>query len=816
MKYFFKSIYFISLFIAALFFFGSRMTETMSDKQVELTDPEGCKLPIVSLKSGDVTVNKLYGYSAELDALAVRDNFVSLDKDNAINIIINERGTDVRKLLYNVYDSFTGKNVADGQISAFNYTSGGKDTRLKLNCEIVPTREYVTELVLINSESRRIYYYFRFKQYDEDYFQKKVNYIMNFSSACRQKNLGFVIPYLDSTYRGEGTTYSHVDIYDSHYMVCWGDLEPKLVSDINFTVTELYKYLMVARLNYTVSMETDSGTETYLVTEKFRVNIGSDHIFLLNYERDLEAVFDPSLASIALDQLKLGISSSKNVDIFSTSDNSMMCFVRNHTLYYYNVAENTIINVFSMDKGSLFPSDVYDQHDIKILRMDENGDTAFMVSGYFNNGEYEGKTGILLYEYYRSENRIKELIYIPISETYQHLSAEMGGFAYLNTSDIFYFTAYETLYSYNLSTGNLMTLSDAPIVSSVFCRDEAYYAWQEDANPTEILLLFPERDFIKHVKDKDHDVILLFDSIGNNMVCGLGYMSDLSYYSDGTVYYPVTDLCIMNKDETMLKKYASKDFFIIDADATDTSIRLFRSVRNGNNDYTPADDDYIMIYNEPDVESFSVDIRVTKKMMDEYYISLPYGYYLNSLPQTANARITVIGASTTVRLDVLEVDTEQYEVYSYGDILGIRNNLTEAIKLADSIENIGVVTDNKGFPIWERGVMNKNAAVSKKTLETAKGYLANGFTDTLSLTGATLSEVLYYVYKDMPVYAMPSPDKIIIITEYLESRDELGEYNGVSVIYFDKDTGLEHRDSLDKLSEDLRQNGNVFWAVLER
>ncbi len=807
MKYFIKSIYFIALFIAALFFFGSRMTETMSDEQVEVTDPEGCRLPIVSLESDGVTVNRLYGYTAELNPLSVRESFVSLEEDKAVKLIINERESDVRKLLYNVYDTATGENVAEGQISAFDYTDGGKNTRLKLECEIIPAREYVTELILITSESRRIYYYYRFKQYDEAFFNEKVNFVLNFSEACRNKNLEFVIPYLESTYRDEGTTYSHVDIYDSYYMVCWGDLKPALVSDVTITITELYKYIMVARLTYSVVMETDSGSETYLVTEKFRVNIGSNYVFLMNYERDLEASFDPALASIAMDQLKLGISSSRSADIFSTSDNSMMCFVRNHTLYYYNVAENEIITVFSMDKGSKTPSDVYDQHEIKILRMDENGDVAFMVYGYFNNGEYEGKTGVLLYDYYRSENRIKELIYIPISEPFQHMRAEMGGFAYLNTSDIFYFTAYETLYSYNLTTGSLLTLSEAPIVSSVFCREESYYAWQEDANPSEIFILFPEKDYIKPIRKEGFDVLLLFDSIGANMVCGLGHTADTARYSDGTVYYPVTNLCIMNKDETILKDYTSDDCFITDAEATDTSIHLYR-VKKGADDegLVPAPDDYILIYNEKNTDSFSIDVRVTKKMMDEYYISLPYGYYLNALPQVGSAKITVIASSTTVRIDALETNVGQYEIYSYGEILGIRNNLTEAIKLADSIENIGVVTDSSGFPIWERGVMNKNASVSKATVETAKGYLANGFSDTISLTGATLSEVLYYVYKDLPVYAMPSPDRVIIITEYTP----------YFITYIDRDTGLETSDPIEFLTEELRLNGNVFWVITDR
>ncbi len=804
MKHLIKIVYLIAVFVAALLFFGSKMTETLSDEQVELTEIQGCKLPLVSFECNGAEVNRLYGYTSALDTLSVRENFISLEQDNAINLVITERETNVRKLLYNVYDTFDGERVAHGEVNAFDYTETGKKARIKLDHDMVYSREYAAEVVLITSESRRIYYYFRFKQYDNAYFNEKIKFILDFSNKTREKDIDFVIPYLDSTYRGEGTTYSHVDISDSYYMVCWGDLEPRLISDIKISVRELYKYLMVATLDYTVSLETESGTETYLVSEKYRINLGSSYCYLLNYERDMEAMFDPALASISMDQLKLGISARGDVDIFSTSDNSMMCFVRNNTLYYYNLAENTVINVFSMDKGSKAPSEVNDRHEIRILRMDENGDTVFMVAGYFNNGEYEGKTGILLYEYYRSENRIKELVYIPIAETYDHMKTELGDFAYLNTSDVFYFTAYDALYSYNITTGALLGLSEAGIVASAFCREDAYFAWQEAANPTEVFILYPEKDSFRHIRSEEYDIIILFDHIGKNMVLGYGYSNEIAAYSDGTPYYPLKRIRILDGEEALLKDYSVDGVYIVDAEATDTSLRLTRVAKDEEGTgYKPISDDYILIRNEKERESFSVDTRITQKMMDEYYLSLPYGYYLNSLPQTDVAGVTIIKTTTTVRVDVLDAGKERYEVYSYGNILGTSTELKDAIKLADSIETIGVVTDNRGYPVWERGITNKTSEVSPETVRSGREYMDKTEVNSISLTGATLDQVLYYIYRDEIIYAMTDNETTIQLTGYTP----------FFVTFVDPATGQEESDTIDDLREKLRLNGNVFWVV---
>ncbi|MBP5250349.1 MAG: hypothetical protein J6Z46_10135 [Lachnospiraceae bacterium] len=806
MKYFVKICWFIVLFAGSVFFFGNKMVERLSDEYVSTTKAGTSELPVISLRSDGVTVNSLYGYAAELDPLIVRENFVTLESDNVIDLLINERATDVRKLLYEVFDTETGEKLTDGQISAFDYTDKTKNARLKLDLETQQGREYSAEVTLITSESKRVHYYFRFKQYDEAYFAEKVAYMLEFSKACRDKNIDYVIPFLESTYRGEGTDYAHVDIKDSYQMVCWGKLEPEVVGDIKVTINEIYKYIAVGTLKYTVQMETASGDEEYVITERFRISLGGDYVYLLNYERDMNAVFDPKLISLSQAQLKLGITPDTQPDMAWTKDNSMFCFVRNNTVWYYNIPENTLFSVYSMNTGYVWPSEVCPEHDLRILRMDDNGDVTFMVSGYMNNGEYEGKTGILLYVYYRSENRIKELLYIPVAETNQHIRQEIGAFSYMNAQDVFFFMAYGMIYSYNMTTGELTGLTAQKVSGDVvFCRDLSYVAWQEEGNVSDIFILYLENNARRTLHVDGDKLIKLFGYIGDNMITGYGSLSDYAAYSDGSVYYPISELKILGEHEEVLKNYHVPGYYITGVSATDTAIRLQRVVKtdDGQNVYDEAPDDYILIYEEDQNRSFSVDVRATESMLTEYYLSLPSTFKADTVPKQTVSDVTVIAENTLVRVQALETQDEHYEVYSFGSIIGIKDDPTEAIALADTDEAVGTVVDRRGRIFWERGVQNKNDDLKEETVTKALELTDSVIDAFLNLNHATLPEMFYFVYKDIPVYSMLEDGSIILVTGYTQNQ----------VTYTVLSTRKSYTIRINTLEEKLEKGGNVFRVM---
>ena len=162
MKYTIRILILLSIFIASIYFFGSNMDEAMfgSVKTAEMSEAE---LPTIGLHSGGVTVNKLYGYTSAIDPFTIRENLVSVDKSQVVELLIDENKTDVRKLRYEVFDISSKEEMAESTINAFDKEGEQKKARVKVEKPMESGKEYAVEVMLVDSESRRIYYYFRMK-----------------------------------------------------------------------------------------------------------------------------------------------------------------------------------------------------------------------------------------------------------------------------------------------------------------------------------------------------------------------------------------------------------------------------------------------------------------------------------------------------------------------------------------------------------------------------------------------------------------------------------------------------------------------------
>ncbi|MBP3593119.1 MAG: hypothetical protein J6J44_01205 [Lachnospiraceae bacterium] len=840
MKYTIRILVLLGIFIGSIYFFGSNMDEAMfgTIKTAEMTEAE---LPTIELKSDGVTVNKLYGYTSAIDTFSIRENLVAVEQSQTVELLIDENKTDVRKLHYEVLDVTTREEIAEDTINAFDKEEDVKKARIKVENKMVSGREYAVEVMLVDSESRRIYYYFRMKFYENSEFAEKVEFIQNISDWALDKNHNAVIPYLESTYRGEGSTYAHVDIKDSFYMVCWGNLNPTRLTKPILTISEIYSNIAVGTLDYMVELVTDSGMERYYVEEKFRVIVTGDSKHLLNYERTMEAVFDETLASLSQNQFKLGITGDSDVEFLTNSDASQLAFVRNKELWHYNMAENTLSKVFSFRRENEAEEGLScDQYDIRILKLYDGGDISFMVYGYMGKGEYEGKTGILLYRYYRGEERIEEQLYLPVGESYQKIKEELGSFSYMNEYDVFFFMAYNTMYSYNLITKALTVISDNAVADSVaFFHDSGYVAWQEEGY-TEVKLLRLESGERKLLTAGDGEFIRVLGKINENIICGYGRLSDCMMMGDGSLLYPAYEVKILDVSLEAKKSYQKEGYYVADAEITTNSIRLRRVAKNDRGVYEEAEDDYILNSMEVQKRPVTLDKRITEKMLAEYYIDLPSTYVMKEIPVKETVPYTLISEDTTVRISSLENEAEEYMVYSFGSIVSIGESCAAAVQLADRADVVGTVINENGIVIWERGV--KYAASGLKELEGSSiknsgltsrqeavrmmaAYLnteadVTGFGEThsvkefleqatgrrmLSLTGATLDEVLYFVFRGAPVYAMKGRTEAVVITAYSAS----------SVTVYEPSTGKYKNYSLRDAEKMFEDAGNIFLSYIK-
>ncbi len=803
MKRVYQIIYLAIVFFGAVFFFGSRMGETLFAGGRETVLPGNASFPTVSVLTCGEELNCLYGYSSNLDAVLNREDMIPIGADGIFELKIKEYDTDVRRLKYEVLDVSSEAEVDSGTINAFEKQDGCKVARIKLKTDLKDKTEYAVKATLISNSGKRMYYYFRLKQYDTPHLTEKLEFIRSFGENARSTNAADnekIIPYLETKTGTVTDSFHYVNIYDSYKTVAWGTLAPELLTEPVISVTEFYDEIMTAVVRYCVSIDAGYGAESYFVEEFFRIRYLGDVIHLLNFERYTESVFDAANASLSQSDLKLGITSAEDVELYPNSDHTVVAFLRNGSLYSFSMVDNTITTVFSgMQDSTERMLGQQKLYGIRVLKVKDSGDITFLVSGYMNRGVYEGRVGLFVYRYYEEEKQLEELIYVPVNTTYQILKEELGDFAYLSDYDVFYFMVNHSIYEYNMVTDELKELAvDVRENGYVYSVNERYLAYQEYDHTDFVTILYPESGERITVRAEEGEYIRLLGKSEDNLVYGYGKIEDLYVNEDGRTTYAMDKVQIRSVEGELRKEYQKEGYYVEDAEVSGNVIRLMRLVKTEDGRYEEAPEDHILNLEKTETEKIVITKRVTEQMLTEYYISFPQAFVMEELPAQATALYTVVEKDTTLRVNELDRDEEAYYTYYYGLIDGIYEQAGEAIPVAD--EKVGTVMNGDGKIVWERGVKANTASVQNLTGVKAEGDRSSlqaavqmmlsfkGVSaipspeemtqplqrilreatgaDAVVLTGATLDEVLYFVWKGQPVLAMTQPGTAVVITGY--------------------------------------------------
>ncbi len=808
MKLIHKILIVIVAFIAALVYFGSGINERFFGNASDTVPMSAATFPTIYIQVQDNEFNRLHGYASNLDHMLIRESITPITSDREFTVLIDENESNVKKLKYEVYNT-DKREIESDTITVLDVEGGPKKVRISLKETLKTGQEYIVRITLITNLSKRIYYYTRIKMYDSGRIAEKLSFVNNFHRVLLEGDeyeKEKLKKYLESSKKSDNTSFANVNIRSSFDLVTWGTLSPEVVWEELPTFHEFYENMATVELKSFMKAETGDGTEYFIVTENFRFQYTETRVYLYNYDRTMETVYDVSNTSLIRDEFKLGISKEGRIMADASQNRKYIAFVYGRELYAYDIAKNRMTCVFSFKGGSRdYSRELYDQHDIKLVRIHDNGNVDFVVYGYMNRGEYEGRVGIVLYRYIASGNRIEEQMYIPVNTTFQLLEADFEDFVYLSDKDVLYFSLYDAIYAYDLTTKRLETMaSDVPADNLVFCGEGSYIAWQDarsDLKAGKIYVVDLLKGTQRIIEARPGDNIRLLGRINDNIVYAYAKASDVSILSDGTRRLPAYRLIIEDQEGEILKDYSEEGFYIESITIDNNKITLNRQKRREGDEtvYEPAEEDTIMNRASNTVRPVNITKRVTDKTLTEYYVTPPENTAIDEIPELVKATSSVIDFDTTARLTEPEHREGIFYSYCYGEVLNTSLDATETIRKAD--EHVGTVINREGRLIWERGVKAARTSIKDITAVKAadglnsvqaamKMLLLHKNTDVdtalwnasaisvrdwmqnqmksvvLDLTGAELDEVLYYVYKSRPVIGFKADGSAVVITAY--------------------------------------------------
>lgn len=851
MKLIYRILILLAIFLGSLTYFATNMEEQIFQLETKTMEMESATLPYVTLFTEGQEINLLHGYCSGLDVLTVRESITPISSSQDLSVIITEKESVVKKLKYEVISVEDSKTLEEGSVLVFDKEQDYKVARLKFKETLSKDTEYVLRITLITDQSKRIYYYTRIKVMDKSFLTEKLAFVSEFHNTTFDKdNAENIGKYLETKRGQEENSFAKVNINSSLDMVTYGDLNPKKIYMQVPTITEIAKDTASVMLKFIVSVESGSGLEYFTVEENYRFQYTSSRTYLYNYDREMEAIFDVDRTSLTKSEFKLGITNHPEVEVITNEDKSIIAFVRGRELWSYSLAKNTMVRVFSFYQNQTdFVRDTFDQHDIKILKMDNSGNIDFLVYGYMNRGEYEGRVGLVLYSYDKVLGRIEEQIYIPINTTYNILKEEIGSLCYRNEFDVFYLHIFDTIYSYNLTTKTLKTIAtNVPKKNLYFSLANTFIVYKEDkrsldvknSEDDKIHLLNLESGATNVITAASGEKLKLLGLIDNNIIYGKIKKSDITVHEDGTVLEPMYEVLIVDSLGDVKKQYAKDGYYVIDAQVDNNVVELTRVEKDNSIGvgYRSSEPDYILNQFTSTNSTITVTKRVTERMLTEYYLSLGNSYVMSGLPETETTVNTIITKDTTVRISRPEDYRSYYIAYSYGKIIEFTSDAGKAIQVAD--EQVGIVINHLGQVIWQRGVkpskmqltevsqttkengltslqacmkmllkyknVDVNTANYNKNEQTAIEYLKSQMKATpVELRGITLDEALYFVGKQRPVIAFKNMEEAVVITGY----------DSTSVTILDPSTRGEKRWTLKQAEETFENAGSIYITYVE-
>lgn len=805
-----KPIVLIVVFIAALITFcitTNKGNKDMTTKQADAT------LPVMSFNLDKIKINTLHGYTTEMDPTKMRDCVIPISDDRKLSLSISTYGMAVDRISYKIRSMDGKRLVADDEISSFS----NKDNTIQADVSMPNVMDENTEYLLvftITSGQDNVYYYSRIMQTDGKAAAKVVEFAKKFHDETFIKDdKSFFTTYMETT-TGDRNTLAHVDLTSTVSQITWGSMAAAQYTNPVIALKEINDSYDVVTIDYVMSCVDGKGeTEYYNVREYFRLRQTESRMYVLNYERTANQIFNSENSFISdSGSVMLGIRSSE-AEYRANEAGSVICFVQEGDLYSYDINNGMIIKVFSFrDAEGIDERENWNHHDIKIVSVDEAGSIDFVVYGYMNRGTHEGEVGTGVYHYDGLAHTIDEEAFIPSKTSYEVLKAEMGKMLYLNEKNEFYLMMDDSLYRINLGSMSVKKVVEGLSTGS-YCASESnrYFAWVDSANQyssntIKVMDLKSGKTF--EVKKGDDQYLRPLGFIGEDFIYGQANAADVVSDAAGNTTFPMNGLIILDtSDQSELKTYTHSGGYVekISVDGYTVTIDL---IAQNNGVYAEIGQDTIMNREADSKQKIALDTSQSDTKLTVSAISIAGGKKPDKLKQLT-AQMTINSHDTTVDLK-FDDNTVHFYVYAKGDVIFASDNISDAIKQAN--DSMGVVIDSNQQYVWMRARKNavnafaniacnetdKDADSVVKSVSAMLTYndvtvsvseligagssavdvLKNNLPDKeiLDLQGVSSEDIIFYISQGNPVFAMTGNTSAVLVTGY-SSNGALYIYN---------------------------------------
>ena len=684
-----------AVFIFALILFSAITNKDNVDMTTVMAD---ATLPTVEFEAEGYQVNPLVGYVREMEIPAMRDTITPLDENGAVVLHIRPEGNVIQKVIYQVY-SLDGERMLMEKTEAYS----GESLVLTPGDVLQKDVEAVLRVSLDLEAKETAYYYTRIVRPEDFHVKECLDFTKKLHKHMLEKDVDSMKLYMEPNANADTSTLQHVTISSSVEQATWGGMKPKVVGDVTWEVKETNETYTSVLLRYQVSNTMEDVQSVYNVQEFFKVRKLGGKFYLLVYDRTMAEVFDMEREVLTGKGVDLGVISGEQ-SFVEGKNGELVAFVVERELMVYDRAEDSISQVFAFrDSNAADKRDEYDQHDIRIVSMDEENNITFMVYGYMNRGPHEGEVGVAVYHYNHGYNTVTEKAFLSSNKSFAVAAEELGKRVYFNeTSDQLYFLTGGKLYSITTETNEETILAEGLSEHQyVLAESRGLVAYQKGDDPleaSEIVVHNMEKGIDRVIRAEAGDYIRPLGFIGSDFVYGTHRAKDRGKTVSGTETTPMYRIDICNENGEIIKTYEENKIFISDVFVEDNMLTLKRMKKTGKK-YQEISEEYITNNEENKGKNISLKPYTTSAEGRQYLLVYADGLD-DKKPKGIRPKQILVNELCTRQFEK-NVTGNRYYVYGAGRLIGVYDRAGYALQEADEKEGVAV-SSNQTY-VWERG-----------------------------------------------------------------------------------------------------------------
>ena len=830
----------IAVFFIALFVAGSIINQGTTDMTMEMGQ---ATFPVVAVRFNGIEMNPMHGYRKEMKTNLMRESITPLMPGRKVTLQIDRFGTEIASIAFEVRSVDGERLIENTQVPEWEERDDGTFfVTLELKDLIDMNQEYELILLITPASGDTIRYYTRIISQEDYHVTDKLEFVKDFTTKTFDKKAAKSLTrYLESNSSGDNTNLGKVTIHSSFDQITYAGLPITAKTDPQITIKEIDEQTGSFVTDFYVTTSDTEAENLYHVQEYYRLRYTSDRIYLLDYERTMDQVFQEDGDVYANNKIMLGITAD-DIQMEESDDGNILAFVSGNRLFSYNTVDNKMAYLFGFyDKDNRDARTLYNMHRIKILDVNEGGNVTFLVYGYMNRGRHEGEVGISAFYYDSTVNTIEELVYIPGEDPQDVIMEKVNQLSYINRDGILYLMDNQHIYGVNFMQRTYEVVTDNLHYNGYVISDSnRMIAWQEGEsleNSQTIVLMNLNTGVQKRIEVKASETIVPIGFIEEDLIYGIVNKNDIVMDYAREAVLPMYCVKIENENEGVLMTYEQENVYILSGSVNQNQITLQRVSKAEDGTYTDIADDQIVDAESTNTGRNTVEVVVTQNYEKIRQIALRKEIDVSAMKQLTPKEVLFEGERSVYLRNSDEMQ-EQFYVYGKYGVSGIYGNAGQAVDAAES--EAGVVLNSAGSYVWKKtirstrnqimaiqpdtvteeknslavaldtmlsyeGIM-RNSAYMLQSGETIYSILEGGLSEcqVLDLTGCSLDAVLYYVDRDIPVLVMLQDGNAVLLIGF----------NEMNTVIMNPQTGTIYKMGMNDSKTWFQENGNRFITYI--